>query len=322
MRKKSRQYCNIFLGGKPVAPKSEHYNNLHSWTRMSRAAGASGARCVFLSTSSRRGRRHGLVTRASHSTAPFAVSGSDDEALLTFFTHSLCPYAHRVSLALAEKRVSHERVHIDLSNKPRSFLERNPRGLVPAVEKPDGEVLVESLDLIEWIDASFDGPSLVPEGKAGEVASFIRSCDSSFVSPCIAFVGGGWGFSRGDAGEAATLRMAEAVEKLARLVVVESDEGAAGPFLLGSTSPSLADLAVYPFAERFEIASREFRGVELRDLPRDDALRDAYDRWSGAMRDLDSTITLRPNEDALLAAWRRTMRLDYFDYETADVDKP
>jgi hypothetical protein len=40
------------------------------------------------------------------------------------------------------------------------------------------------------------------------------------------------------------------------------------------------------------------------------------------MRDLDSTIALRPNEDALLAAWRRTMRLDYFDYETADVDKP
>ena len=62
--------------------------------------------------------------------------------------------------------------------------------------------------------------------------------------------------------------------------------------------------------------------TELRDLPRDDALRDAYDRWSAAMRDLDSTVALRPNEDALLAAWRRTMRLDYFDYETADVDKP
>jgi glutathione S-transferase len=33
-------------------------------------------------------------------------------------------------------------------------------------------------------------------------------------------------------------------------------------------------------------------------------------------------VGLRPDDGALLAAWSRTMRLDYFDFETADVDHP
>ena len=58
---------------------------------------------------------------------------------LTFYTHSLCPYAHRVSLCLAEKAIPHKREHIDLSNKPRWYLDLNRRGLVPAIQL-DGEV--------------------------------------------------------------------------------------------------------------------------------------------------------------------------------------
>jgi hypothetical protein len=39
---------------------------------------------------------------AASDPAPFAVSDDDSaSARVTFFTHSLCPYAHRTALALA-----------------------------------------------------------------------------------------------------------------------------------------------------------------------------------------------------------------------------
>ena len=44
--------------------------------------------------------------------------------------------------------------------------------------------------------------------------------------------------------------------------------------------------------------------------------------WLTAMAAHESVAALRPDDAALLASWRRTKRLDYFDYETADVDNP
>ena len=135
---------------------------------------------------------------AASDPAPFAVSDDDSaSARVTFFTHSLCPYAHRTALALAEKGVPHKRIHVDLSNKPRWYLDVNPRGLVPALETADGAVLTESLDLVEFVDEAFEGPNLAPPGREAEARRLARSFDGGFVSVGLQFVGGGWGFSRG-----------------------------------------------------------------------------------------------------------------------------
>lgn len=252
---------------------------------------------------------HRRAAMAASDPAPFAVS--DDDSLVTFFTHSLCPYAHRTALALAEKGVPHRRVHVDLSNKPRWYLDLNPRGLVPALETADGAVLTESLDLVEFVDEAFEGPNLAPPGRELEARRLARSFDGGFVSAGLQFVGGGWGFSRGAPDPARRSRFARECEALGDLV-----DANGGPFLLGAEI-SVADIAVYPFAERFETAAREFKRTELRDLGGD-----GFGRWLDAMRRRPSVEGLRPDEDALLASWRRTMRLDYFDYETADVYHP
>ena len=249
---------------------------------------------------------------AASDPAPFAVSDDDSaSARVTFFTHSLCPYAHRTALALAEKGVPHKRIHVDLSNKPRWYLDVNPRGLVPALETADGAVLTESLDLVEFVDEAFEGPNLAPPGREAEARRLARSFDGGFVSAGLQFVGGGWGFSRGAPDPARRLRFARECEALGDLV-----DANGGPFLLGREI-SVADIAVYPFAERFETAARESKRTELRDLGGD-----GFGRWLDAMRSRPSVESLRPDEDALLASWRRTMRLDYFDYETADVYHP
>lgn len=265
-----------------------------------------------------------------------AVEGED--AAVTFYTHTLCPYAHRVALCLAEKRIPHHRVHVDLSNKPSWFLELNRRGLVPALQVRDGttkegEVRTESIPLCYWLDESFCGeghPSLVPAGaKEGEMRRLVDAFDGGFISAGLQFVGGGWGFSRAPhpAGSTATGPAARLAREVAAVEAAIAAHGG-GPYLMGP-EVSLADLVLYPFVERFELAAREFRGCELSEMGRggdpgtSGDTRNVFGGWMAAMAARESVAALRPKDEAaLLASWRRTMRLDYFDYETADADNP
>ena len=68
-------------------------------------------------------------------------------------------------LALAEKGVPFESHYLDLLNfdqhKP-DYLEINPQGTIPAMIHGD-RVLTESTAIMEYADAAFDGPALMPE---------------------------------------------------------------------------------------------------------------------------------------------------------------
>ena len=88
-----------------------------------------------------------------------------------------------------------------------------------------------------------------------------------------------------------------------------------GDYFFGSTV-SLADIAIYPFAERFQLAMREFQGYDIAEGA------EYFAAWLTAMSARDSVRSLRPDDEALLRSWRRTMRLDYFDYETASRESP
>lgn len=87
-------------------------------------------------------------------------------------------------------------------------------------------------------------------------------------------------------------------------------------FLCG-VDPSVADVVLWPFVERFELAMREFNDTELAEMGGK-----KFSRWMRHMKKLPEVRRLAPDEAKLLKSWRRTMRLDYFDYETADMDDP
>src|SRR6266545_2052148 len=50
---------------------------------------------------------------------------------LQLYSFQLCPFAHRVRLTLAEKRLAAELIEIDLKNKPAGFSKLSPYGKVP-----------------------------------------------------------------------------------------------------------------------------------------------------------------------------------------------
>lgn len=72
--------------------------------------------------------------------------------------------SYRVRIALAMKQVDYERHDVNLLKREQVAPENlavNPQGLVPTLEI-DGHVLVQSLAIIDYLDARFPDPRLIP----------------------------------------------------------------------------------------------------------------------------------------------------------------
>lgn len=70
---------------------------------------------------------------------------------MKLISHHLCPYVQRAVIILSEKNVPHERVYIDLSDKPDWFLRLSPLGRVPMLLVHDAAIF-ESQVITEYID--------------------------------------------------------------------------------------------------------------------------------------------------------------------------
>lgn len=66
------------------------------------------------------------------------------------YTFRRCPYAMRGRMAIAHSGIEVELRELILRDKPAHMLEISPKGTVPVVLLPDGEVLDESLDVAFW----------------------------------------------------------------------------------------------------------------------------------------------------------------------------
>ena len=225
------------------------------------------------------------------------------------YTHTLCPYAHRVELAFREKQIVHQLKHVDLSNKDAQFLADNPRGLVPAVMLEDGTCLVESVDIVKWLATEFSesGTNLtVPESIADADARVERAAYRA-----VSVIGGDKGawsvgtFRRGGA-DAAVQAAAPALDDIRDLLAYEP-----GPYI-GGESPCVYDLILYPFWTRAALALHEIHGAKSWK-----SKWSSVAAWLDAMDERPSAMATATNSQRLVAAWRRTGRLDFFDYETA-----
>ena len=61
-----------------------------------------------------------------------------------------CPYAMRARMALAYAGIVCEHREIVLRNKPAAMLTASPKGTVPVLVLPSGQVLDESLGIMDW----------------------------------------------------------------------------------------------------------------------------------------------------------------------------
>ena len=81
--------------------------------------------------------------------------------LYDYYRSSAC---YRVRIALNLKQVEYEPVPVNLlegEQKADDYRARNPQGFVPMLEA-DGRRLVQSLAIIDWLEAAFPEPALIP----------------------------------------------------------------------------------------------------------------------------------------------------------------
>lgn len=77
-------------------------------------------------------------------------------ALPILYSYRRCPYAMRARMAIWAASITVEVREISLREKPAHLLHISPKGTVPVLQLPDGTVLEQSLDIMQWALAQND----------------------------------------------------------------------------------------------------------------------------------------------------------------------
>ena len=93
-----------------------------------------------------------------------------------------CPYAMRARMAIAQAGIECRLREVVLRDKPVEMLEASPKGTVPVIVQPDGQVIDESLDVMAWALEQNDAESwLTPEhGTRTDMDALVAECDGPF----------------------------------------------------------------------------------------------------------------------------------------------
>lgn len=103
-------------------------------------------------------------------------------ALPVLYSFRRCPYAMRARLALAVSGQRCELREVVLKAKPQGLLQASPKGTVPVLVLPSGQVLEQSLDIMLWALGQHDPQSWLhpSQGTQAEMQALIAECDGPF----------------------------------------------------------------------------------------------------------------------------------------------
>ncbi len=166
----------------------------------------------------------------------------------TLYTFRRCPYAIRARLAIAVSGIEVDEYEVDLAAKPAAMLAISPKGTVPVLQLPDGTVLEQSLNIMNWALGRND-----PEQWLGGAPDVATMADALITE-------NDGNFKRALDGYKYPARFplypAEKYrdEGVAFLATLES-QLAMMPFLTGDKR-GLADAAIVPFVRQFVAVDR------------------------------------------------------------------
>jgi maleylpyruvate isomerase len=173
--------------------------------------------------------------------------------------------SYRVRIGLALKGIPAEQSFYVLrkgEQRSPAYLEKNPQGLVPALELDDGTVLTQSLAILEYLDETHPAPAFLPKDAlerarvrafALAIACDIHPVQNLGVLNQVRALGhddaqvNGWAKRVNGDGLAACEKLIAKVK---------------GPFCFGAT-PTLADICLVPQL----VNARRF-GCDLSAMPR------------------------------------------------------
>lgn len=165
-------------------------------------------------------------------------------ALPILYSFRRCPYAMRARMGLDVAEITVEHREVLLRDKPQAMLDASPKGSVPVLVLPDGSVIDESLDILDYALTQSD-----PENWARQREQD-RTDAEDFLTPFKHHLDRYKYASRYDKtlprGAVDLQHRAQAIALLDTL----SDPLAQSSFLRGD-HPRLIDIALFPFVRQF-----------------------------------------------------------------------
>ncbi|MBT9502907.1 MAG: glutathione S-transferase [Burkholderiaceae bacterium] len=167
--------------------------------------------------------------------------------LPVLYSFRRCPYAMRARLALRVAGIALEIREVVLKNKPPALLAASPKATVPVLVLPDGLIIEQSLDIMVWALTECDPEGWLSQGDPVRVQQLIAINDGPFKAALD-------GYKYPERHPQATRKQHRAQALTLQLEPLEVLL-ATGPWLLGP-SPSLADMALFPFVRQFAQVDR------------------------------------------------------------------
>jgi len=173
--------------------------------------------------------------------------------------------AYRVRIALNLKGVRAEQLSHHLrkgEQRAAAYLALNPQGLVPTLQTDQGEILIQSLAIIEWLEETCPEPPLLPKDplRRAKVRGFSLAvaCDIHPVQNLKVLARlRQLGLSEERVTEWAAWANREGLAACEKLIASEE-----GPFCFGA-APTIADICLVP-----QLGNARRFGVDVSAFPR------------------------------------------------------
>ena len=160
------------------------------------------------------------------------------------YSYRRCPYAMRARMALLLAGISFDVFEIVLRDKPPAMLALSPKGTVPVLHLPDGRVLEQSWDIMQWalLEEAGDKGGCWSRAMSTENMALLSCNDGEFKQHLDRYK-----YPDRHPGEAREDSSSAAVQML----LMPLERRLQAQPCLGGDKPCAADLAIFPFVRQF-----------------------------------------------------------------------
>jgi glutathione S-transferase len=168
------------------------------------------------------------------------------------YTYRRCPYAMRARMALLQAGVDYQAHELtSLRDKPAEMLALSPKGTVPVLVLPTGEVLEQSMDIMRWaFEQTGDSEGWWARAQTSVNQQLWSVCDADFKCHLDRYK---YPQRYSDA-LGAEHHASQAVAVLLEPLEVQLKDQPQ----LGGATPCAADIGIFPFVRQFAAVNPEW----------------------------------------------------------------
>ena len=169
---------------------------------------------------------------------------ASSSSLPLLYSYRRCPYAMRARMALLLAEREFDAFEIILRDKPAAMLALSPKGTVPVLQLPDGQVLEQSWDIMRWALEAEDRDGCWSRAQSPENLALLDCNDGEFKRYLDRYK-----YPERYAAEG--LRREDHRSAAVAALLAPLQQRLQEHRYLGGAAPCATDLAIFPFVRQF-----------------------------------------------------------------------